>query len=213
MGGPLKTRVYSPRQVSDKCVECGNSFTYSCKGPHNRRVCGDDCNHARKARQARDRASAAGECIAEGCARKAVRVSAGMCEAHYTRTRRKGHSELEPRKPPYVDSHGYVNVRMPEHPLSGSNGYVRQHRLVAYERHGDSCSSCHWCGIECTWADCHVDHVNGIKDDNRGDNLVISCARCNRMRGAAWGWLLAMTGSGLDAMLEQLNKERKQKPD
>lgn len=56
-------------------------------------------------------------------------------------------------------SHGYVRVFVPEHPLAMADGYVLEHRMVAWDY-----------GILADPAD-HVHHINGVKDDNRPENL------------------------------------------
>jgi hypothetical protein len=92
-----------------------------------------------------------------------------------------------------MTSGGYVMLSGEgAHPLKNSNGYVSEHRSVAYSVYGPECSDCFWCGDSCTWKNCHVDHLNDIKDDNRKDNLVISCAKCNRARGAVIPFLNRM---------------------
>lgn len=55
---------------------------------------------------------------------------------------------------------GYVFVRMPTHPKACKRGYVREHVLVWEKAHKKS--------LPKGW---HVHHKNGIKDDNRPENL------------------------------------------
>jgi hypothetical protein len=61
-----------------------------------------------------------------------------------------------------LDKDGYVLVKKRDHPRCNAIGYIRKHRLV-YEEY-------HKCVI-LSWAAIH--HINGIKDDNRIDNLEL----------------------------------------
>lgn len=110
---------------------------------------------------------------------------------HYYRLRRTGNAELVLRNPEqiYLHSHGYLRIPAPkEHPLKPPRDrLLYQHRQIFYEGYGEGPFPCHWCGIEIGWddPDMNVDHLNDEKDDNRLENLVASCARCNRKRGVS----------------------------
>lgn len=54
----------------------------------------------------------------------------------------------------------YVHVYAPGHPCAGKNGGALEHRMVYYDVHGE---------IPEGWV---VHHINGIKHDNRVENLV-----------------------------------------
>lgn len=56
---------------------------------------------------------------------------------------------------------GYILQLVPDHPLADSNGYVRQHHLVYHELVGPIPKGF------------HIHHKNGIKDDNRLENLEL----------------------------------------
>lgn len=63
----------------------------------------------------------------------------------------------------YRHSDGYIYQYAPEHPNAGiAKGYVLQHRLVMEQVLGRLLTATEL-----------VHHVNGVKDDNRPDNLVV----------------------------------------
>lgn len=133
-------------------------------------------------------------CSACDCSKKTRSSGSPYCETHYYRMRRTGTVDLlDPErlitdpadKRGYVGRRGYVLVSAPGHPLSMKSGVALKHRLVYWRRYGEGPFSCNWCGEPVTWKTLHIDHVNAIRTDNRLDNLVASCARCNKARGAA----------------------------
>lgn len=60
-----------------------------------------------------------------------------------------------------INYQGYLEVFEPQHPLAKKNGYVRQHRMIALDA-----------GL-LTDPSMEVHHKNGIKTDNRLENLEI----------------------------------------
>ena len=54
----------------------------------------------------------------------------------------------------------YVQVWQPSHHFASKQGYVPEHRLVWEQTHN-----------ACLLKKSHVHHINGIKDDNRPENL------------------------------------------
>lgn len=70
--------------------------------------------------------------------------------------------EAHPRKERRITSKGYVCRYVPDHPCATKNGLVMEHRLVVEEHIGHYLDK-----------DMDVHHINGIKDDNRIENLMV----------------------------------------
>jgi hypothetical protein len=62
----------------------------------------------------------------------------------------------------YLTSGGYVMVWCPGHPMAQRSGYAPEHRLVMSEKLGRLLLPTE-----------HVHHRNGVKDDNRPENLEV----------------------------------------
>lgn len=57
---------------------------------------------------------------------------------------------------------GYIEVYLPTHPMSWKRGRILEHRLVMSKKIGRNLLDTE-----------HVHHINGIKNDNRVENLII----------------------------------------
>lgn len=69
-------------------------------------------------------------------------------------------TRLHNSKPARMDDKGYIMVYEPEHPNKSFSGWQYEHRLVVEQALGRYLRS-----------DEHVHHINGVKDDNRIENL------------------------------------------
>lgn len=124
------------------------------------------------------------QCKVDGCLKEATRTGKSLCEMHYYRKRRTGTLDLVPAERPAIEhTHGYVLVYAPGHPLGTTSCRQYEHRLVYYDAHGAGPFNCHWCGVDVSWHNMHVDHLNTVRNDNRASNLVASCPGCNKSRG------------------------------
>ncbi len=70
----------------------------------------------------------------------------------------------------FTTKHGYRNIRMPNHPRADSNGYVKEHIIVAEKCLGRSLDR----KTEV------VHHINEDKTDNRPENLRVMNDREHR---------------------------------
>lgn len=108
------------------------------------------------------------ECSIDGCQRPSY--SRGWCQPHYYRWSRTGdveslgalrdHSAQGTGRS--VHPSGYVSLYRPGHPQASQRGYVAEHRLVMEEVLGRYLTE-----------DESVHHKNGVRDDNRLENLEL----------------------------------------
>jgi len=102
-------------------------------------------------------------CASPQCDRPAI--TKGYCEAHYQRLLRgNGDTETpirDKRKPGtggrWIDNHGYVTLTLP-----GDGRRVSEHRYVMEQEIGRPLRS-----------DESVHHINGVRSDNRPENLEL----------------------------------------
>lgn len=187
-----RRRIKKGLSLYADCVICGVSFFKGDgSGKHKRSTCSDECHKKRQAQWSREDIKRRKEknniCIIKGCRKTAVRTRNTLCEAHYYQNRRTG-SFNKKIYPKTADHGSYVRIlgsHVQNHPMrSKKSNMLYEHRMVAYDSRNGICDDCFWCGKELTWESCVIDHLNEDKHDNRPDNLLVSCPRCNRGRGA-----------------------------
>lgn len=101
-------------------------------------------------------------CVVVGCNKPGFQLK--MCQAHYKRDYRERNGLLKPRGPklpiPYGD--GYMAIWEPDHPNAMKQGYVQMHVKVMSDYLGRPLRKGE-----------NVHHKNGVRDDNRPENLEL----------------------------------------
>lgn len=178
------------------CQTCGADFTYKIGKGNDRVHCGAGCRIVNQQRLHKERYKTLPLCKVDGCTMKATRIGPGLCEKHFGRMRTRGSLHDRVIIGRYTRPDGYILRLARGHPLANSDGLVSEHRLVAYQTNEGIAPPCFWCGVELDWPTVVVDHLNDVRDDNRPENLVVSCNNCNRARGAIIPFLQRLTEQG-----------------
>lgn len=105
-----------------------------------------------------------------------------------TKPRRQGAPAHRPQgggRPPTTTR--YLRSKRPTHLLADTEGMVRVHRAVLYDKIGPGPATCHWCGRELAWKADGIrrvvaDHLDANTRNNAPSNLVASCRTCNVRR-------------------------------
>jgi len=109
-------------------------------------------------------AKAKQSCVFEDCKKKYV--AHGFCAAHYRSFRAWLDKDRSPwdrsKQKPFLDKNGYVLLYMPDHPNASVNGQYAEHRVVMEQTLGRLLAKGE-----------NVHHKNGVKNDNRPENLEL----------------------------------------
>lgn len=102
-------------------------------------------------------------CQVESCEKAAY--SSGFCATHHHHWKAEGDPEAADKRRAIVrkvDRNGYVLIRRPDHPKAMSGGWVLEHRVVMEAALGRPLTAAE-----------SVHHKNGVRDDNRPENLEL----------------------------------------
>lgn len=154
----MKGRIYSPetrKKMSEKCKAWNREHTHPFLGKHHTKEAKAKIGEANRGRkpslESRKKMSET---------HKGKKVSAKtkkkMSELH------KGAKNLWWKGGRTVNKDGYVLIYMPDHPCAFSGKYILEHRYVMEQQLGRYLES---------WENVH--HKNGVRDDNRPENLEI----------------------------------------
>ena len=177
----MKTRL----SRKEKCPICGGERPYyKGKGFNKPTYCSEQCSDEAKIIRRKRILDKVVKCKVDGCNSMANRKLYQLCEKHYMKMRRRGTTEAFEWPKIKYHSSGYILEYAPNHPLAMklAGNRIYQHRKVYYDNYGDGPFKCHWCGKDLTWETMDIDHVNAAKTDNRIENLVASCPKCNKER-------------------------------
>jgi hypothetical protein len=107
-------------------------------------------------------------CLYDSCKKK--HLAKGFCSKHYRAFKAwldKDRSVVNRSKiNPSRDKYGYVQLYVPDHPNCSVSGQYPEHRLVMEEMVGRYLTS-----------DENVHHKNGVRNDNRPENLELWSSR------------------------------------
>jgi endogenous inhibitor of DNA gyrase (YacG/DUF329 family) len=155
---PTKPR----RGFEAPCASCGTTIyrapRFAASGPL---YCSHSCQYAGMAKGRLTKACVVcGQSFTVSPSKAAVRYCSNACKGTAA-TKRPG-DRLHSGKRVRFNQDGYVLVWEPNHPNTTQKGWQYEHRLVAEQMLGRYLASSE-----------HVHHVNGVKDDNRPENLEV----------------------------------------
>ena len=176
----MQSESYTPVcRTPRECPQCGGTFTSRRSGAKH---CSKACQYRSQVKDHRKQCS---QCGATFTSRKA---KAKFCSTKCVgRARRLGELASRPRSVElFKNAKGYMWRRDPEHPMATKSGHVSEHRRLMAEHLGRVLLS-----------EEHVHHINGIKDDNRIENLqLMSASEHTRMHAVEQAATRARTERG-----------------
>ena len=130
---------------------------------------------------------------------RSAKVVNKACKRYGFRMRRRGPKD-GPEHPGWKggrlpDKAGYIMLHRPEHPDSNSNGYIREHRLVAEQMLGRRLLPTEV-----------VHHKNDVPDDNRPENLQVFDTNADHLRQTLAGKCPRWTPEGRQRILESVRR-------
>ena len=99
-------------------------------------------------------------CTISNCKKK--HTAKGMCQMHYRRWKLYGNPQIVKASQYNKTKQGYITIQLRNHPMANKTGYVYEHRLVMAEHLG-----------RYLLPNETVHHKNGIRNDNRIENLEL----------------------------------------
>lgn len=140
------------------CKACGTPFHPWYRWSKTAQFCSRACNPGRPRTESKDRLCDHCGVLYRPQRRKGRQVGQGQKFCSRGCHRASGRMR-------YVDKDGYARIYRPDHPRASKN-WILEHRVVVEEQLG-------------RLLDAHetVHHINGIKDDNRPENLQVRSGR------------------------------------
>ena len=168
---PDKMPTKPRRGTTEPCAGCGKAL-YRSKGQTEKRYCSRACQAMAFRKGVEKPCESCGVTMYVVPSMATTRFCGRECyEAN--RIKRSGIGRQHNGREVIRDHAGYLRIWEPSHP-SASQGRVLEHRWVIEQSIGRHLMS-----------DEHVHHLNGIKDDNRLDNLQVMDAQAHRLLTAA----------------------------
>jgi endogenous inhibitor of DNA gyrase (YacG/DUF329 family) len=163
---PTKPR----RGTTSPCETCGKPV-YKSKGQTKKRYCSQECHFEGLKVGQQQKCLECGKSFYVQPSNPRLYCGRQCYEADRIKT--SGIGRMHNGREVIRDSGGYLRIWEPEHP-SANQGRVTEHRWLVEQALGRYLRS-----------DEHVHHVNGVKDDNRLENLQVMGAQEHRLLTAA----------------------------